>query len=112
MCFGILLLGIGLLFIAGPMFAILIAKYNSNVRYTAVSFVFNTSMSIFGSLTPLVAFYLISQSKNLLSPWILLLISGIVGLTFLRLRHITENSYQRGNNNDQNISRANTASSR
>jgi len=111
-CFGILLLGIGLLFIAGPMFAILIAKYNSNVRYTAVSFVFNTSMSIFGSLTPLVAFYLISQSKNLLSPWILLLISGIVGLTFLRLRHITENSYQRGNNNDQNISRANTASSR
>ncbi len=85
-CLAVFLLGFGLLFIAGTMFAILIDKYKSSIRYTAVSFIFNTSMSIFGSLTPLVAFYLISKSNNLNSPWVLLFVSGFFGLIFLNTR--------------------------
>lgn len=61
---GVFLLGFSLLFLARTMFVILILKYSSNVRYTAISFNFNTSMSIFDSTTPAVTFYLISQTKK------------------------------------------------
>lgn len=77
---GILMLGLGLLFVAGPMFALLIANYNPNIRFTAVSFVFNTSMSIFGSVTPLAAFYLIAHFDNVRAPWLLLCAASIIGM--------------------------------
>lgn len=107
---GVFLLGFGLLFLAGTMFAILILKYRSNVRYTAVSFIFNTSMSIFGSLTPVAAFYLISRSKSLLSPWVLLLLSGILGITIFALSNRKENLHKWRNSYDRNIPVAHTSS--
>lgn len=108
-CLGVFLLGFGLLFVAGTMFAILIAKYKSHVRYTAVSFIFNTSMSIFGSLTPLAGFYLIARTNSLLSPWMLLFASGIAGLTCLRLDNSKEKLQKRRDADDKNISIANIA---
>lgn len=108
---GVFLLGLGLLFLASTMFAILILKYSSNVRYTAISFIFNTSMSIFGSTAPAVAFYLISQTKNLLTPWMLVLFSGIMGIATYTLNIQAKSLNQRKENYAKDISFANTSSS-
>jgi MFS transporter, MHS family, proline/betaine transporter len=93
MLLGLTLIGLGLLLIAGPIFAILMYSYDPEVRFTAVSFVFNTSMSVFGSLTPIVAFYMIAGSNSNAIPGLLIIGSGVVGLLSLWIRVIQQKTF-------------------
>jgi MHS family proline/betaine transporter-like MFS transporter len=73
-------LGLCIFMIAGPIFALLVDAFETSVRYTAVSFVFNTAMSIFGATAPLFAFWLINHTHMANAPWILVAGSGALGL--------------------------------
>lgn len=69
--------------IAAPMFAVLLKVFPVHIRYTSVSFVFNTSMSIFGSTTPIVCVILMKVLSNKSCPGLYVSLSGAVGLIVL-----------------------------
>lgn len=78
--------GLGLFFmgtivslIAAPMFSVLISMFPVQLRYTGVSFVFNTSMAIFGSTTPLVSITLIHLMDDKAFPGMYLSLSALIG---------------------------------
>ncbi len=71
-------------FIAAPLFALLISRFPTNIRYTGVSFVFNTAMALFGSTAPIVAFS-IMQFGDIASPGIYWSLAAIIGLLTIKI---------------------------
>ncbi len=84
---GLVLLGGSIFLIAGPIFAILVDSFATQVRFTGVSVVFNTSMTIFGSTTPMLNFFLIKVFANNAAPWIYIVCAGIIGICSLAYLH-------------------------
>jgi MHS family proline/betaine transporter-like MFS transporter len=70
-------------FIAAPLFALLISRFPTNIRYTGVSFVFNTAMALFGSTAPVIGFT-IMQFGDIASPGLYWSLSAVVGLLTLK----------------------------
>lgn len=83
--------------IAAPIFGVLVKIFPIHLRYTGVSFVFNTSMAIFGSTVPIVSITWIEFFKNNAIPGIYLSLSGIIGIAALYT--ITEQFTLIGKNN-------------
>ena len=83
LCLGHICLGSIVSFIAAPMFAVLLEIFAVHIRYTSVSFVFNTSMAVFGSTTPIISVLLIKHLSNKSSPGLYISLSGAVGLVVL-----------------------------
>lgn len=90
---GIALLGLPLFSIAGPMFALLLQEYPVTLRFSGVSLIFNTSMSIFGSVTPLICIYLISKLYLTYIPGIVVVFSGILGIASYFVYEIFNNKH-------------------
>ncbi len=84
---GLLTLGIIVSSIAAPIFGVLLKVFPTQLRYTSVSFVFNTSMSIFGSTVPIIAISLIQYFGDRTFPGIYMALSGLVGATALYLSY-------------------------
>lgn len=76
-------LGVTASLIAAPLFGVLLKIFPTRLRYTAVSFVFNTSMAIFGSTVPIVSMSLLQFFENKASPGIYLSLSGLIGMGLL-----------------------------
>lgn len=83
LCFGQICLGSIVALIAAPMFAVLLKVFPVHIRYTSVSFVFNTSMAIFGSTAPIVAVILMKSIQSKACPGLYVSLSGAVGLIVL-----------------------------
>ncbi|MGI9215064.1 MAG: MFS transporter, partial [Gammaproteobacteria bacterium] len=73
--------------IAAPMLGVLIKVFPIHLRYTGVSFVFNTSMAIFGSTVPIVCISLIEIFKNNACPGVYISLSGAIGIIILYIIH-------------------------
>lgn len=85
--FGLMLLGISLVCFTSSMPATLPALFYTPVRYTALSFAFNLSVSIFGGTTPLITAWLIRRTDNLMFPAYYLMGAAIIGiLTMLTVK--------------------------
>lgn len=76
---GQLTLGLIASLIAAPIFGVLLKIFPAQLRYTTISFVFNTGMAIFGSTVPLVCVSLIKFLGNNAAPGIYMSLSGIIG---------------------------------
>jgi MFS transporter, MHS family, proline/betaine transporter len=76
---GLLVLGVIVSSIAAPIFGVLLKVFPTQFRYTSVSFVFNTSMSLFGSTVPIVSISLIQYFGDRTFPGIYVALSGLVG---------------------------------
>jgi len=85
-CFGVVVS-----FIAAPMFGVLLKVFPVHRRYTGVSFVFNTSMAVFGSTVPIISIALIEFSGNKLSPGIYLSLSSMIGIVILYITYYKDN---------------------
>ena len=81
--FGQFLLGGVVSLIAAPMLGVLLKVFPIHLRYTGVSFVFNTGMAIFGSTVPVIAISLIEFFGNKTCPGLYLSLSGIIGTLVL-----------------------------
>jgi MHS family proline/betaine transporter-like MFS transporter len=79
----LLILGIIVSAIAAPIFGVLLKVFPTQLRYTSVSFVFNTSMSIFGSTVPIIAISLIEYFGDRTFPGIYMAFSGLIGAVAL-----------------------------
>lgn len=83
---GQLALGTTASLIAAPMFAVILKMFPTKLRYTAVSFAFNTSMAIFGSTVPIISMTMVQYFENKASPGIYLSLSGLIGILLLYFR--------------------------
>ena len=81
--FGQFFLGCVVSLIAAPMLGVLLNVFPIHLRYTGVSFVFNTGMAIFGSTVPVIAISLIEFFGNKTCPGLYLSLSGIIGTLVL-----------------------------
>lgn len=73
--------------------AALVEMFETKMRYTAMSFPYNLSNTIFGGTAPLVATYLIHSSGSIRAPSFYLIFAGIVMLlTILCLKETNKNS--------------------
>lgn len=88
-CFGFVLS-----FIAAPMLGVLLKVFPVNRRYTGVSFVFNTSMAIFGSTVPIVSITLIEFTGNKIFPGVYLCFSSMVGIIILYITYYKKHKLQ------------------
>jgi MHS family proline/betaine transporter-like MFS transporter len=96
--------GVMVSFIAAPMLGVLLKVFPVHRRYTGVSFVFNTSMAIFGSTVPIVCISLIEFSGNKVFPGVYLSLSSMVGIVILyttyyknyKLQHLKSKSLLEG----------------
>ena len=79
----LILLGSAIFLSSSPIFAMLVDSYPIDVRFSGVSIAFNTSMSIFGSTAPMIAFYLIKITNDTSIPWMYIAFSGVLGITCL-----------------------------
>lgn len=77
---GISILGFPLFAIAGSVFALLLQEYPAALRFSGVSLIFNTSMSTFGSVTPLFCIHLINKLQVIHIPGIVVAFSGLIGI--------------------------------
>lgn len=80
---GLLMLGIIVSSIAAPIFGVLLKVFPTQLRYTSVSFVFNTSMALFGSTVPIISISLIQYFGDRTFPGIYMALSGLIGATAL-----------------------------
>ena len=80
---GLLLIGLVLSVYEGTMPGTLPALFHTNVRYRAIAWTFNISISIFGGTTPLVASWLVHITGNNLAPAFYLMFVSIIGLIVL-----------------------------
>lgn len=80
---GLLMLGIIVSSIAAPIFGVLMKVFPTQLRYTSVSFVFNTSMALFGSTVPIISISLIQYFGDRTFPGIYMALSGLIGATAL-----------------------------
>lgn len=80
---GLLLIGLVLSVYEGTMPGTLPALFHTNVRYRAIAWTFNISISIFGGTTPLVASWLVHITGNNLAPAFYLMFVSIIGLIML-----------------------------
>lgn len=71
--------------IAGTLMAVLSETFPTNVRYTGISIAYNTSMTVFGGTTPLIAIYLTKSFNNSIAPAYYLIICGFLSLLALVL---------------------------
>ncbi len=71
--------------------ATLVELFNTNVRYTAMSFPYNLSNALFGGTAPLVATFLIGMTGNQLAPSFYLIFAGFIMLIFV---YLLKESYQ------------------
>lgn len=76
---GILILGILLSIYEGTMPGTIPTLFHTDVRYRALSVIFNVSTSIFGGTTPMVSTWLVHQTGNNLAPAFYLTAISIVG---------------------------------
>lgn len=92
--FGQLCFGVALSCIAAPMFGVLLKVFPVHRRYTGVSFVFNTSMAVFGSTVPVVSVALIEFSGNNIMPGAYLSLSSIIGIVILYVTYYKNSKSQ------------------
>ncbi len=76
---GLLVLGVIVSSIAAPIFGVLLQVFPTQLRYTSVSFVFNTSMAVFGSTVPIISISLIQYFGDRTFPGIYMAFSGLIG---------------------------------
>jgi len=88
-CFGVVVS-----FIAAPMLGVLLKVFPVHRRYTGVSFVFNTSMAIFGSTVPVISIALIEFSGNKVFPGVYLSLSSMVGIVILYITYYKNHKLQ------------------
>ncbi len=103
-----LIMGIVIAMIAGPMFALFVRSFPSNIRFSGVSFAFNVGMSLFGGTAPMFATLMIGFSGNNAFPSLYIIGSSIIG--FFILSKLTKDKYLEGlkiNTIDSNIADSN-----
>ncbi len=81
--------------IASPLFAIIIDAFPVAVRYTGTALVFNLSLALFGSTTPLLAFYLLNTTLDQSLLGLQLIVAAILGVAGLigQQRHSNSSSF-------------------
>lgn len=70
--------------------SVLVELFATSVRYTGTAISYNLGFAMFGSLTPLIATYLIKTTANVLAPSFYLIISAVaclIGLLLLEDKH-------------------------
>lgn len=72
--------GIIVALISAPLFAVLVQKFPTETRYTGVSLSYNLGMSLFASLTPMVAILLIQSPGKSYLIGVLLSLSSLIGI--------------------------------
>lgn len=70
---------------AGPLCAILAELFPTKVRFTALSIGYGMSVTLFGGCAPFIAEYLISVTKNPVSPAYFLIFAAIISTVTLAL---------------------------
>lgn len=90
---GFTLLGIPVFAIASSTFPLLMQTYNTSVRFSAVSMVFNSTMTIFGGATPMLCVALLNNTKNLTAPGTIVSITGIVGLSLYFIQYYLRDKF-------------------
>lgn len=77
---GVLLIGLVLICFSSTVPSTLPALFPTLVRYGGVSVGFNISVALFGGTTPLISEALVSATGNSMTPAVLLMVAGVVGL--------------------------------
>ena len=73
-----MVMGFAIAMIAAPIFAIINFEFPKYIRFTGVSFVFNTAMTLFGGTVPMICIWLCQ--KNVLYPGLYMAAASAVGL--------------------------------
>ena len=88
--------------VAAPIFTIIVETFPPKIRCVGVSFVFNTSITLFSALTPVVAFMLVNITNNIVLPSFCIIIPAVFcflayKILLLKIKHDERNKTTNSN---------------